>query len=227
MAWSFQFIAGEFTPYRPRSKNSACWKLNAWWVNALNASPIKVSGDAQTERWRADQDTAAERNGMSVQGSAVPEIIVPQLFFWWYSTLMLWFDFEINFCRQFFTIMEINGKRLGFDRLLVKRFVRLFPILFPRWSSRTSLLFFLLLVFGILGKLSRFFLCIFRGTRSCSFVMAGEFIAYQVGVVPSRFYADLGKKDKPAFYSTFLEASLYILATAIVSFDLLMVRIVD
>ncbi|XP_055337801.1 lysosomal cobalamin transporter ABCD4-like [Paramacrobiotus metropolitanus] len=85
-------------------------------------------------------------------------------------------------------------KKLGFDRVLFRRFCRILRILFPRFFCRTALLFYVLLLLGILG----------------------EVIGYQVGIVPSRFYSVLGKKDKDGFYWTFLEASLYILGSAIV-----------
>lgn len=57
--------------------------------------------------------------------------------------------------------------------------------------------------------------CGIASKRRC--FIAGEVIAYQVGIVPSRFYLVLGNKDKEGFYWTFLEASLYILASAVVS----------
>ncbi|GAU92943.1 hypothetical protein RvY_04954-2 [Ramazzottius varieornatus] len=86
------------------------------------------------------------------------------------------------------------ANKFGFNALLFARFKLLLPALFPRPCGRTSLLFLLLFTLAVLG----------------------EFIAYQVGIVPSKFYAVLGEKDKQGFYATFLEASLYILATAIV-----------
>ncbi|KAL4238002.1 ATP-binding cassette sub- D member 4 [Mactra antiquata] len=60
-----------------------------------------------------------------------------------------------------------------------KRLFRLLPWLFPSWISKPVLLFVLLLCLGLLE----------------------QYVIYNIGMVPSKYYKTLGDKDSPAFWS--------------------------
>ncbi|XP_052273117.1 lysosomal cobalamin transporter ABCD4-like isoform X2 [Dreissena polymorpha] len=66
----------------------------------------------------------------------------------------------------------------GFNFLFFKRFVRLIPWLFPSWRSIPSLLLVFLLCLGLLE----------------------QYVIYNIGNVPSKYYKALGEKDHSAFW---------------------------
>lgn len=66
----------------------------------------------------------------------------------------------------------------SFGLKFFKRFFRLLPWLFPAWISKPVLLFVLLLCLGLLE----------------------QFIIYNIGMVPSKYYKVLGDKDREGFW---------------------------
>ncbi|XP_060585147.1 lysosomal cobalamin transporter ABCD4-like isoform X1 [Ruditapes philippinarum] len=81
-----------------------------------------------------------------------------------------------------------------FDREFFKRFFRLLPWLFPSWISKPVLLFILLLCLGLLE----------------------QYVIYNIGMVPSKYYKVLGDKDQNGFWKQTAIAVSLIVAEAFI-----------
>ncbi|XP_053388621.1 lysosomal cobalamin transporter ABCD4-like [Mercenaria mercenaria] len=89
----------------------------------------------------------------------------------------------------------IQTKSHRFDLEFFKRFFRLLPWLFPSWISKPVLLFVLLLCLGLLE----------------------QYIIYNIGMVPSKYYKVLGNKDHDGFWKQTAIAVSLIVSEAFVS----------
>ncbi|XP_007939612.2 lysosomal cobalamin transporter ABCD4 [Orycteropus afer afer] len=90
------------------------------------------------------------------------------------------------------------GARPRLDLQFLQRFLKIQKILFPSWSSQSTLMFLTLLCVALLEQL----------------------IVYQVGLIPSQYYRVLGNKALDEFKSlTFLAAVLIVLNSTLKSFD--------
>ncbi|XP_067681739.1 lysosomal cobalamin transporter ABCD4-like isoform X2 [Haliotis asinina] len=89
----------------------------------------------------------------------------------------------------------------SFDIVFLKRFLRLFCLMFPRWLSVTSLLSLFLLLLSLLEQV----------------------IIYNIGLIPSKYYVVLGDKDVDGFRSNTVTAVLLILAEAFMKSTILYV----
>ncbi|XP_053114207.1 lysosomal cobalamin transporter ABCD4 isoform X2 [Hemicordylus capensis] len=89
-----------------------------------------------------------------------------------------------------------EGPRL--DRQFLRRFLNIQVILFPKFSSQNVLMFLTLLIVALLEQL----------------------VIYQVGVIPSQYYAVLGNKDLSGFQKvTAVALMLIVLNSVLKSFD--------
>ncbi|XP_046577585.1 lysosomal cobalamin transporter ABCD4-like [Haliotis rubra] len=94
-----------------------------------------------------------------------------------------------------------SESKYSFDIVFLKRFLRLFRLMFPRWLSVTSLLSFFLLLLSLLEQV----------------------IIYNIGLIPSKYYVVLGDKDMDGFRSKTMTAVLLILAEAFMKSTILFV----
>ncbi|XP_071079907.1 lysosomal cobalamin transporter ABCD4-like [Haliotis cracherodii] len=94
-----------------------------------------------------------------------------------------------------------SDSKYSFDIVFIKRFLRLFRLMFPRWLSVTSLLSFFLLLLSLLEQV----------------------IIFNIGVLPSKYYEILGEKDVDRFRSNTIMAVLLILVEAFMKSTILYV----
>ncbi|XP_046379420.2 lysosomal cobalamin transporter ABCD4-like isoform X2 [Haliotis rufescens] len=94
-----------------------------------------------------------------------------------------------------------SDSKYSFDIVFIKRFLRLFRLMFPRWLSVTSLLSFFLLLLSLLEQV----------------------IIFNIGLLPSEYYKVLGNKDVDGFRSNTIKAVLLILVEAFMKSTILYV----
>ncbi|CAH1792366.1 unnamed protein product [Owenia fusiformis] len=81
-----------------------------------------------------------------------------------------------------------------FGLLFIKRLCRLLGVMFPSWKSASVLLFVVIIMIGLLE----------------------QYVIYNVGLIPSKFYKSLGDKDQVAFRSDLLVSIGLVLAIAFI-----------
>ncbi|XP_053114203.1 lysosomal cobalamin transporter ABCD4 isoform X1 [Hemicordylus capensis] len=92
----------------------------------------------------------------------------------------------------------LGNTRPRLDRQFLRRFLNIQVILFPKFSSQNVLMFLTLLIVALLEQL----------------------VIYQVGVIPSQYYAVLGNKDLSGFQKvTAVALMLIVLNSVLKSFD--------
>ncbi|XP_041352935.1 lysosomal cobalamin transporter ABCD4-like [Gigantopelta aegis] len=100
-----------------------------------------------------------------------------------------------------FEVPATNNDEFTFDIHCLKRFLKLFWLMFPGCKSIASLLCWFLLCLSVLE----------------------QYIIYNIGQIPSKFYLVLGNKDEPGFKEEIIEAVVLILAEGFIASTILYV----
>lgn len=105
------------------------------------------------------------------------------------------------------------------DFLLLRRLTTFGKILFPTWKCMNFLLAILVLALSLIGN---FFLIDFkRLLKSLDIInkhVLDQVAIFYLGLLPSRFYVLLGKRDESAFERLIFMSILFVIFKALVNF---------